>query len=210
MRTSRCASPSSSMNSSLAPNSTADRFASMTRWAGEPCDAASPREQITKCAARPARVSFAMTPPHPNSMSSGCAPKASNGASLDFGVGFIGPFNRFAIHKSNLRCFFRVKIGFLSRTGNVMRAMHDRLHPAQPGVARRADLLPGKGGLGQRDKRISPLVELERTFHETGADDFAFKRNIHEKFRHVARRATHGGITRTHDPDAVEQPDRKS
>ena len=43
-----------------------------------PCVPASPREQTTKCAGRPASVSCAMTPPQPNSMSSGCAPKASS------------------------------------------------------------------------------------------------------------------------------------
>src|SRR5579862_3442699 len=205
VRTSRCASPSSSMNSSLAPNSTADRLASMTRCAGEPCDAASPREQITKCAARPARVSFAMTPPHPNSMSSGCAPNASNGASLDFGVGFIGTFNGVAVDKRDLRRFFRTKIGRFPGAGNVMRAMHDRLHPAQPGVARRADLFLAKSRRRQCDVGIAAFVELERTVGEPRTDNFAFVWNIHEKFRHVARRAASGGIAGTHDPDTFEQ-----
>ena len=39
----------------------------------------------------------------------------------------------------------------------------------------------------------------------TGADDFAFKRNIHEKFRHVTGRAADGRVAGTHHPDAVEQ-----
>ena len=59
---------------------------------GVPWLADSPREQTTKCAFRPARVSLAMIPPQANSMSSGCAPKASSGGEdqLDFGIGFIG------------------------------------------------------------------------------------------------------------------------
>src|SRR6185437_8514402 len=120
---------------------------------------ASPYEQIIKCAFRPARVSFAMTPPQPNSMSSGCAPKASNGASApsppagervsagrvrgrfglrDFGVGFIGLFNGIAGDKLDFGRVFLAKVGFFAGAGNVMRAMQNRLHPAQPRVARRA------------------------------------------------------------------------
>src|SRR5262249_4868776 len=98
---------------------------------GVPDDAASPREQMTKCVVRPDWVSRAMTPPHPNSMSSGCAPKANRGGSSggDFGMGFIRTFNCFTIHKRDFRCFFRAKIGLFAGSGNVMRAIHHRLHP---------------------------------------------------------------------------------
>src|SRR5579862_6525145 len=108
------------MNSTVAPSAAADFFASATRCAGVPCDADSPREQTTKPAARPARVSFAMTPPQPNSMSSGCAPKASNDGSSgrNFGAGFIGTLNGIAVDKRDLRCFFPAKIGHLPGPGN--------------------------------------------------------------------------------------------
>src|SRR5271156_4610038 len=98
---------------------------------------------MTKCTLRPAFVSFAMTPPQPNSMSSGCAPKASNGASsvFDFSVGFIGSVNGVAVDKRDFRSFLRAKIILFARASNVMSATHDGLHPAQPRVARGTDLL---------------------------------------------------------------------
>src|ERR1700690_387358 len=99
-----------------------------------------------------------MTPPQPNSMSSGCAPKASSGASSDFGIGFIGTVNSIAADKSDFRRVFLPKIGLFPRPGNVMRAAHDRLHPAQPRIARRTNLLLGERRHRQSDKRIAAGV----------------------------------------------------
>src|SRR6185437_7122585 len=93
---------------------------------------------MTRCALRPDCVSRAMTPPQPNSMSSGCAPKASRG--LEFGPGFIGAFDFIAGDKSDFRRFVAAKIGPFATPGNVMRATDDRLHPAHPGVPRGRDL----------------------------------------------------------------------
>jgi len=50
--------------------------ASVVRCFGVPRLPASPREQMTKWAERPARVSRTTTPPQPNSTSSGWAPNA--------------------------------------------------------------------------------------------------------------------------------------
>src|ERR1035437_445955 len=230
-RTSRCASPSSSINSIVAPSNAADFFASATRWAGVPWEAASPREQTTKCAARPVRVSLAITPPHPNSMSSGCAPKARHGAGsgVDFGAGFIGTVNGITVYKSDIRRFFLSKVGLFACSGNVMRAVQDGLHPAEPGVARGADLLPGEGGFGQRHERISAFVQRERwnaglrpgvflscatdacrvgdrrSSVEASAHDFTFIRNIHEKFRHVTSCPADGRVARTYHADSLKQ-----
>jgi len=67
---SRLASPSSVTNSEVAEEPCRpSRLPDLA--AGVPCVADSPREQMTKCARLPAWVSRAMTPPHPNSMSSG-------------------------------------------------------------------------------------------------------------------------------------------
>src|ERR1035437_7041114 len=117
------------MISIVAPRSAADFFASATRCLGVPEVPASPREQMTKGAARPARVSRAITPPQPNSMSSGCAPKANRGASLylDFGIGFIGSVNGIATDKSDFGCFFLVKVSLFAYPGNVMRAVQNGL-----------------------------------------------------------------------------------
>src|SRR5271154_5960835 len=106
---------------------------------------------MTKCAWRPACVSRAMTPPQPNSMSSGCAPKASNGPnSVKFSVGFIGSVNGVTVDKMDFRSFLRAKIILLARATNVMAAIQNRLHPAQPRIASRTDLLLGERGLRQR------------------------------------------------------------
>src|ERR1700751_1949128 len=106
---------------------------------------------MTKCTLRPACVSLAMTPPQPNSMSSGCAAKASNGSnSGDFSVGFIGSVDGVQVDKIYFRSFLRVKIILFARAKNVMAAIHHRLHPAKPGIARRADLLLAERSLWQR------------------------------------------------------------
>src|SRR5262245_42561815 len=102
-----------------------------------------------------------MTPPQPNSMSSGCAPRASSGALCsrrreeadagsvrEFGVRFIGAVNSVAFKERDFRRFIPPKVGLFTSAGNVMRAMHDRLHPAQARVARRAELF-----LAERDGR---------------------------------------------------------
>src|ERR1019366_9449517 len=100
-----------------------------------------------------------MTPPQPNSMSSGCAPKASSGASSgEFGVGFIGSVNGVAVHNGDFGRVFGAKIIFLARASNVMSAMQHGLHPAQPRIARRTDLLLGERSQRQRDKRIATLM----------------------------------------------------
>ena len=61
-----------------------------------------------KWAGRPAYVSRAMTPPQPNSISSGCAPKARSGVGLEgeLGVGFIGVFNRVSGEKRDFGSLF--------------------------------------------------------------------------------------------------------
>src|SRR6516162_5657018 len=134
------------MNSSEASRSFADFFASATRCLGLPCEPASPWEQMTKWAGRPRKVSFATTPPQANSMSSGCAPKASNGrrSVCDFGIGFIGTVNRIAAEVSDFRRFIASQVLLFARAGDVMRTMQDGLHPAQPRVARGADVLLGE------------------------------------------------------------------
>ena len=80
----------------------------------------------------------------------------------EFGVGFIGTVNGVAVDKSDFRRFLLAKIGLFARAGNVMRAMHDRLHPAQPRVARRADLLLGESGRRQRTKESPPSCSFRR------------------------------------------------
>src|SRR6185436_12817805 len=112
------------MNSIVAPSKAEDFFASATRCSGVPCEPASPREQMTKCAERPRRVSFAMTAPQANSMSSGCAPKTRSGArSGEVGVGFIGAVDGVAIDVSDFGRIFRAQVSLLARARDVVRAV---------------------------------------------------------------------------------------
>src|ERR1035437_5327740 len=195
------------MNSTVAPSSAADFFASATRCLGVPEVPASPREQMTKCAARPARVSRAITPPQPNSMSSGCAPKASSSASLvfDFSVGFIGSVNDITADKSDFRRVFPAKIGLFARPGNVMRAAHHRLHPTQSRVTRGTDLLFGETSHRQSHEGIAALVQLQCAVSKSGANNFTIVRNVHEKLRHVAGGFAKSRIARTRHANAIKQ-----
>src|ERR1700693_2084621 len=194
------------MNSIVAPSSPADFFASAIRFLGVPWVPASPREQTTKCTLRPACVSLAITPPQPNSMSSGCAPKASKGASSEeFSVGFIGSVNGVTADEMDFRSFLGAKIILFARARNVMAAMHHGLHPAQPRIARWTDLLLGERSLRQRHERISAFVQFQSAIHKTGTDNFTFVRNVHKKFRNVASRLTKIRGTRTHDTNRIEQ-----
>src|SRR5690606_4365383 len=126
------------MNSIVAPRSRAAFFDSVTRCAGVPVVPASPREQMTKCTDRPPGGSRAITPPQPNSISSGCAPKARRGGESagDFGMGFVGAVDRVAVDERDFRGVRLVEISLLAGARNVMRAMDHGLHPPQPRIAR--------------------------------------------------------------------------
>src|ERR1017187_1070712 len=121
-------------------------------------------------------------------------------ATTDFRPGFIGTLYGIAVDKRNFRLFFPAKISRFPGPGNVMRAMDDGLHLAEPRDARRADLLLGEIGGRQRDVGIAAFVKgkcwsaglrtgaflrratVTRRFGdrgsalETGTDNFAFKR----------------------------------
>src|SRR4051812_34108552 len=108
---------------------------------------------------RPACASRAITPPQPNSMSSGCAPNTmtyggiSNAATAgrlglasDFSVRFIGSVNRVAVDECDFRGVGAVEVGLLAGSGDVVRAMNHGLHPAQTTIASRCNLLFGEWG----------------------------------------------------------------
>src|ERR1700751_37479 len=141
------------MNSMVAPSNPVDFFASAIRCFGVPFVPDSPPEHTTKCTWRLARVSAATTPPNPNSMSSGCAPKGSSGGGLgEFRVSFIGSVNDISLDESNFRIFFRTKIILLAGASDVMAIPYDRLHPAEPSIAGWTDLLLSERRQGQRQK----------------------------------------------------------
>ena len=65
-------------------------------------------------------------------------------------------------HEGDLRRFLLPKIGLLARAGHVVGAVDDRLHPPEPRVPRRADLLLGEGGRGSVTKASPPSCSCER------------------------------------------------
>src|SRR5580692_5638133 len=194
------------MNSTVAPSSPAAFFASATRCSGEPCVPASPREQTTKCTLRPLSVSLAITPPQPNSMSSGCAPKASNGPrSGKFSIGFIESVNGVTMDKFDFRILLRMEIFLFAHAVNIMAAIHNRLHPGQPRIAGGTDLHLGESSLRQRDEGISASVQFQCSIDKTGTDYFAFVGNVHKKLPDATCPLTKARGTRAHDANMIEQ-----
>src|SRR5687768_6816797 len=108
-------------------------------------------------------------------MSSGCAPKASKGISSawDVGIGIIGTVDEIAIHVSNFRRFLARQISLLARARNVVRAMQDGLHPAQPRITRGTDLFLREIHGRQSLVGIAAFVQLQFTIHKTRSHDFS-------------------------------------
>src|SRR5262245_27224960 len=205
--TSRCESPSSWTNSIEAPSSRAARSASATRCSGWPCVAASPREHTTRCATRPRRVSCAITPPHPNSMSSGCAPNASTGSrSGELDMGLVRSIDRVPPNERDLGRVAEVQVVLLAGAGDIVSAPQHGLHPSESRVARWADLLLAEVGRRDRDEGLAALVEQQRSILGARADDLALVRDVHEEVAHLARAPSHRGVARPDDFDAVEPP----
>src|SRR5439155_24576389 len=120
---------------------------------------------------------------------------------------FIRSLDILPSHVRDLRRVLRPKIRLLARARHVVRAVDHRLHPPQPRVPRRADLLlpEAAGRRWQRDERIAALVQVRRAVARAGSHDLALVRHVHEEVVHVARAAPHLRIARTHDVHAVEQ-----
>src|SRR5262245_17037831 len=205
--TSRCESPSSSMKSIEAPSRPAARSASATRCSGWPCVAASPREHTTRCADLPRRVSCAITPPHPNSMSSGCAPNASTGKrSGELDMGLVRSIDRVPADERDIGRVREVQVVLLAGAGDVVRAAQHGLHPSEPRVARRTDLLLAEGGRRDGDEGLAALVQQQRSILDARAHDLALVRNVHEEVAHRARAPSDRGVARPDDLDAVQPP----
>src|SRR5258705_2910466 len=107
----------------------------------------------------------------------------------------------------DLRRVLRAKIRLLARARHVVRAVDHRLHPPQPRVPARADLILRKGGGGRRqgDERIAALVQVQRAVAGSGAHELALGPDVHEEVGHVARATPDLRIARAHDVHAVEQ-----
>src|SRR5258706_1072632 len=120
---------------------------------------------------------------------------------------FIPALDVLAPDVRDLRGVLRPKIRLLARARHVVRAVDDGLHPPQPRVPGRADLLLPEGGgrRRQRDERIAALVQVEHAVAGAGSHELALGPDVHEEVGHVARAATYLRIARAHDVHAVEQ-----
>src|SRR5262245_30256750 len=96
-------------------------------------------------------------------MSSGCAPKASRGAGSGraVGVGLIRSIDLVTPDEEDLGRLFAAKIGLLARSGDVVRAPQDGLHPPKACVSGRADLLRGERGRAERHEGVAAGVQLQ-------------------------------------------------
>src|SRR5215218_6164984 len=117
-----------------------------------------------------------MIPPHANSRSSGCAPKASKGISSawDFGIGIIGAVDEITIHVSNFRRLLTRQISLFACARDVVRAMQHGLHPAQTRIARRADLFLREIHGRQSLIGIAAFVQLQFTVYKTRSHNLTF------------------------------------
>src|SRR4029453_11465455 len=135
------ASPPRSQKSTCAGSSSAAWRASASRSSGVPFVPDSPREHTQRNSSLPRAASVSRTPPHANSMSSGCAPTARMQQGSDFGDISAVRFGDFvAGDELHIWSVARFQIATFAGAAHVMRAPNHRLHPTQARVARRADL----------------------------------------------------------------------
>src|SRR3954471_21769495 len=100
-----------------------------------------------------------MIPPQPNSTSSGCAPIASSeSASV---VGFIRAVDGITIDEVNLRRVLLPQVCLFACAGDVVRAPDNLLHPPQPRVARRGDLLLGEFHRRERHIALTAFMQAQ-------------------------------------------------
>ena len=90
-------------------------------------------------------------------------PNASSGANSGggFGVGLIGSIYGVSVNIGDLGRLLLAEISLLSGPGDVMGATDHRLHPAQPRIARRADLRAGEVYRWNVDVLACRLCEAE-------------------------------------------------
>ena len=103
----------------------------------------------------------------------------------DVGVGFIGSLDRFTGDVRDFRGVFFAEVGLFAGAADVVGAVYNRLHPAEAGVARGADLVFGVGDGGERDERVAAFVEGEGMVGDAGADDFVLVGNVGVAFWNI-------------------------
>src|SRR5688572_10775236 len=94
--------------------------------------------------------------------------------------GFIRSLDIIPPDVRDLRRVLPPKIRLLTRSRHIVRAADHRLHPSEPRVPRRADLLLSEAGgcLRQRDVRIAALVQVQAPVTRACSYDLALVRHI--------------------------------
>src|SRR4051794_21980244 len=148
-----------------------------------------------------------MAPPQPNSTSSGWEPKArsGDGSGRGFDIGLIRPLDGVADDVVDLGRVFLPKVILFAGTRHIVRAPDHRLHPAQAGVARRADLFAGVRYVGEVHVLVTPLVQPRPALDQPGPHDLALVRQVDVEVFDVAGRPAEGWIARAGHADALEQ-----
>src|SRR5438046_2690566 len=96
-----------------------------------------------------------------------------SGSGGELGIGLVGALDVLAPDERDLRRLFRVQVVLLTRPRHVVRAADDRLHPSEPGVACRADLLLAERRGRERHEYVAARVQDELAAADTRPHDLA-------------------------------------
>src|SRR5262249_42731145 len=101
-----------------------------------------------------------------------------------------------------------INIFLLTRSGNVMGAANDTLHPAKPRISRRTDLFAAVGSGRDLDKAVPSSVQPKLAIPSARANHFIFKGDIDEIIFNGAGDSPELRRTRSLNRQSFEQPHR--
>jgi len=203
-RISRWASPSSPMNSSVAPRMAAAFSASRMRSTEVPRVPDSPCEQTTRCTGRQEPRFLRHHGPAANSSVVGVRAKRPAAARVQVGRSVCRlhrTVDGIAVYKSDFGGVVRGTDTLFAGPGDIMGAVDHRLNPAQAAVARGADLFLAEVSRRQRDEAVTAFVAISHSAsHAPRANHFPLVGDIDEEIRHVT-----GGAARNSDRTTVRR-----
>src|SRR5215831_5108672 len=121
----------------------------------------------------------------------------------DICVAEIG--DRFALNKSHVGAVCFVDVILFARTGNIMSAADNALHPTKSRVACRADLLAPISLRGHFDESVTAFVEPKSSVPCTRPHNLALVWKINKVIFYCASHRTKVWIARTHNPNSFYQ-----
>jgi hypothetical protein len=124
-------------------------------------------------------------------------------------IRLVRSIDRVPPDEGDLRRVLQIQIVLLAGARHVVRAAQDGLHPAEPRIPRRADLLLAEAGRRKGHEGLAALVQQQRAVRDARANDLAFVRHVDVEVAHLACAPPQGWIARADDLDPVEQPMRR-